>query len=67
MTVWALDLHIAASCPTWEGMKMPKAQSREVEVYCSGNRFYSSRAGGPLVIMKDGAAPLKVLTVGQST
>ena len=73
---FAPDAHNNPTCPIWDGLKIVSIQFPAVEknILADGSRYYSSRAGGPFLLMKDGAALLdwespfneqKSLTVGQ--
>lgn len=58
--VFALDEHNNPTCPIWDGLKVVSFQFPSVEqnILAEGSRYYSSRAGGPFLLMSDGAALL---------
>lgn len=56
------------SCPIWDGIKIVDLRypyPEQQNVYGNGGRFYSSRAGGPFLLIPSGAALLDLLTVEQ--
>ena len=52
--------HNRPTCPIWDGLKVVSFQYPSVEqnILAEGSRYYSSRAGGPFLLMPDGAALL---------
>ena len=43
------------TCPIWDGLKIDPRYPAEQNVVDDGSRFYSSRAGGPFLLMPTGA------------
>lgn len=58
--IFAPDAHNNLACPIWDGLKIVSIHFPAVEknIHDGGSRYYSSRAGGPFLLMKDGAALL---------
>jgi predicted ATPase len=58
--VFAPDVHNNPICPIWDGLKIVSIRFPSVEqnILAKGSRYYSSRAGGPFLLMPDGAVLL---------
>ena len=55
----APDAHNQSLCPIWDGVNLGDIPTTPPEVIPeAGNRYYSSRAGGPFRLMQSGAALL---------
>ena len=56
----APDAHNNPTCPIWDGLKVVSFQYPSIKqnILAEGSRYYSSRAGGPFLLMPDGAALL---------
>ena len=54
------DDHNNPTCPIWDGLKVVNFQFSSIKetIRATGSRYYSSRAGGPFLLMRDGAALL---------
>ena len=67
------DEHNNPTCPIWSGLKSrDPRRSLQQNILAEGSRYYSSRAGGPFLLMPSGAPLLerlddeqKSLTIGQ--
>ena len=58
----APDAHNKRSCPIWGGVNLGGLPTTPEEFSKDGNRYYSSRAGGPFRLMQSGADLLAVDT-----
>ena len=54
----APDAHNKSTCPIWAGVNLGGLPTPPEVISEAGNRYYSSRAGGPFRLMQSGAALL---------
>ena len=54
----APDANNKSTCPIWDGVNLGDLPTTPEVISEAGNRYYSSRAGGPFRLMQSGAALL---------